>query len=1263
MKRFTFRFLAILLSFNIIFSSFYQTVTYAQDFLDPGEGGGAVEPTPDTTPDAQPQEQPPEPPPSYFDYTPPAETQPADVPQEPAPQSEPTPAPESPPAVTPIQTPVAEQPEAPSPAPVPTLTPTLPPPQASEIAEEQRSLAASPLSVLTIYGEIRVHECVRKECDTRNFSPGHFVCIELWHNETHDSRYERAGYDTGEQCAEGQTSPPPPIEPTPVPTPQPHEPLLLHARELAKQYAEDARSNPAVDQAAQANLLQTYEEAAGGISQRNDAQIAEARSKADEQTQGASHTIASAGDAAQNAPSALIEATLSGAGTSLGVVQGVAESAQQFQQAQEQDTLAKTINLVEEEGERRQEEERKEIEEVLLAPLTQRAAPLLAALNLSPTTPSEEVIKQFNEKVAVQTGLHIEGAQDVLTLTQQPLPLLAETKVESLEKFEDLPPSKRKELLDKAQGSLLSVVDFAGSTIPLYDYAKHSGQRSMENKKALDQLIKQAQEVGFSPPIGLINVEQEQEIMRLQRLSQEQLEEEAKKLRQSDPLEGEQHAQQLLKQKAYADTLAQYDREQMQRIDDDMKDLAINAALIMVGGKALEVGGKVLNPVARQVSEKSQGLIGAAKNFIAPVLKKEAQEGVLLAENALRNVATETLATEAKQVLKAKGLKETQALIEERLRKEIAQKAPDTLLTASKVELDDTIHRETAKLLDMDVFYHYTSEAGAKGIPESGIIRASKGSLTYKGVFVTDLRPDQIQPTRGKSGNAPTSILDAGMQLGNRLGITQQVGVKAERLTDYFVIYAPKGTFKPTLENRVGVIREWITNNQDILLDDPRFVVTTPQRNTSLREAPSIMTSVALSTGTVGIEAGAIGGFGAGALSLVPKSQSPTREEITKAVSEVNASLPSLVETSVPLESRLPWSFIKHTYAQGVNKDANLTISADFYEALIKRRIVKNKLAKEGKVSAGYVKNALALDLVAPQFAKTEKGYIFITGKGGTAEGEIEAGSYIVKIDPISQVDLTVPTKIEAVANSPITVPVAVRAGVGNVKRVDSINEKSQTTGTTKVTLVLFKDRNENSKLDREEEPLPLAGVRVELTKIDQDQSIPLLPGWNLVTLTALPGKPITASVLLTEIARQGGYATTVATLENSAWKTFVVRGDKSFSGEDFPITPGKAYFLKSLKRSLLLFKGQEFAAPVKLSLNSGWNAVGLPKTSQTYNASKLIDALNIKEGNADAASRWESGLWDTFVKKAVEQYGENFPIETNRGYIVRVGKEVEFSP
>ncbi|MDP3955528.1 MAG: hypothetical protein Q8Q15_04180 [bacterium] len=48
-------------------------------------------------------------------------------------------------------------------------------------------------------GDTLLNNCLREECDTVNFSPGHEICIEQW-QRSDGSTYEKPGSDTGKTC-------------------------------------------------------------------------------------------------------------------------------------------------------------------------------------------------------------------------------------------------------------------------------------------------------------------------------------------------------------------------------------------------------------------------------------------------------------------------------------------------------------------------------------------------------------------------------------------------------------------------------------------------------------------------------------------------------------------------------------------------------------------------------------------------------------------------------------------------------------------------------------------------------------------------------------------------------------------------------------------------------------------------------------------------------------------------------------------------------
>jgi len=160
---------------------------------------------------------------------------------------------------------------------------------------------------------------------------------------------------------------------------------------------------------------------------------------------------------------------------------------------------------------------------------------------------------------------------------------------------------------------------------------------------------------------------------------------------------------------------------------------------------------------------------------------------------------------------------------------------------------------------------------------------------------------------------------------------------------------------------------------------------------------------------------------------------------------------------------------------------------------------------------------------------------------------------------------------------------------------------------------------------------------------------------------------------LVVDVARAGGYVTTVSVWDGDRWQEYSQRGSLGF-GQDFPVEIGKAYFLRNHKQVEWSVSGVVSETPVELALQRGWNGVGIPVLG--FNAGNVLDEINlvgVGEGQqvierATEIDRWRSGFWDPFVKRIfaeddVQEYGDNFQIEMNRGYMIQVKEEVLWKP
>lgn len=321
---------------------------------------------------------------------------------------------------------------------------------------------------------------------------------------------------------------------------------------------------------------------------------------------------------------------------------------------------------------------------------------------------------------------------------------------------------------------------------------------------------------------------------------------------------------------------------------------------------------------------------------------------------------------------------------------------------------------------------------------------------------------------------------------------------------------------------------------------------------------------------------------------------------------------------------------IGEVFAQGENSD-NFLPNSSSLEHLVKLKLAKRRLETTGYLDNHYIGDLMKINIFAPETTEIADGLSMITGKAGNVESEIEAGKYKVEIGEMADLDIKIPAFVE-IKSGVTLVPIAIREGSGKVEKTAGLSRGIGGGETAKVKVAAFYDENGNGRWDSGEKALPWAGIQVTLSKVTQEKTIYLKEGWNLISLPVLPSQVMTAKDLLGQIAKQGGSATAVSTLENGSWKSYVVKDHQDYSSDNFPIEPGKAYFVNASKRSIFSFTGQEFASPVKLFLKQGWNAVGFPILSRQFKA-------------RDLGAK------------------EEFTIEENKSYLLKIEKEIDFNP
>ena len=153
--------------------------------------------------------------------------------------------------------------------------------------------------------------------------------------------------------------------------------------------------------------------------------------------------------------------------------------------------------------------------------------------------------------------------------------------------------------------------------------------------------------------------------------------------------------------------------------------------------------------------------------------------------------------------------------------------------------------------------------------------------------------------------------------------------------------------------------------------------------------------------------------------------------------------------------------------------------------------------------------------------------------------------------------------------------------------------------------------------------------------------------GWNLMALPIDVLTPYTAQAVLDEINAQGGACSEVDRWLNGGWDAHI----NNLPFNDFAVEPGKGYFLKCTANSQWTFDGHALTTGVPLTLQSGWNLVGMPYPAAGYTAQSLLDAIASQGGECSEVDRWLNGGWDAHINNLPFN---DFVIEPDKGYFLK---------
>ncbi|MDD3661452.1 MAG: fibronectin type III domain-containing protein [Candidatus Dojkabacteria bacterium] len=230
-----------------------------------------------------------------------------------------------------------------------------------------------------------------------------------------------------------------------------------------------------------------------------------------------------------------------------------------------------------------------------------------------------------------------------------------------------------------------------------------------------------------------------------------------------------------------------------------------------------------------------------------------------------------------------------------------------------------------------------------------------------------------------------------------------------------------------------------------------------------------------------------------------------------------------------------------------------------------------------------------------------------------------------------------------------VTVP-----GVGVVESVRLVEGQGYT---------LFVDDNGNGMMDGDEKQLDLCSTLLEVT-VDTTEStfeLTVSEGLNFVSFEYLPALTDSCELIVDMNAVTTDLGVTmVGRFESGKFQATSYRRDTgTVSGDCFPVVPGRGYVLRSFVDMELLLAGYSLTAPAPVDFNvPGWHLMGINGAGRIYTAESLIDSINAIEGaTADNVTKWDAPVsrYEGLQKTGAQVYGFDFPLETGRGYFVRI--------
>ncbi len=205
----------------------------------------------------------------------------------------------------------------------------------------------------------------------------------------------------------------------------------------------------------------------------------------------------------------------------------------------------------------------------------------------------------------------------------------------------------------------------------------------------------------------------------------------------------------------------------------------------------------------------------------------------------------------------------------------------------------------------------------------------------------------------------------------------------------------------------------------------------------------------------------------------------------------------------------------------------------------------------------------------------------------------------------------------------------------------------------------------------------PKAGVLYDLllesvpSQITYEQTasakeVSLKKGINIISFDWLPAFSYEDIYTAKDFAKKVGGSTIefIAYFEGGRWsKGISCDKENTCFGDDFALTPGRGYLVRSSENKEVMLPGFKITSEVPINFSAGWNLVGIHGYSKAFTAKTLIESVNNVEGlTADNVSWWPTskGRYEGLQVNDGQEYGLDFPISPLNGYFIRIN---DFKP